>query len=173
MNQARWKNRLEVATNMAVLFVAVIVLATFVRSYLGSHPKPQLEAGFQKGQPFARVPGINYNSASQTLLIAMSTKCRYCNESVPFYKQLAEAQRASGKATHIVAVFPNAEGEVKQYLQQNNLNLETITDIDLKALNINGTPSAVLIDSSGKVSDFWIGKLPQDIQQRVIKAASE
>ena len=173
MVQEKWESRLEVATNVAVLLAAVVVLATFARSYFAEHPKPQLEVGIQKGQAFAPVPGIDYGSSPRTLLIAMSTKCHYCAESLPFYKQLAEAQQADGKAARIVAVFPNADVEVKQYIRENNLNLETVSGVDFRALNIAGTPTAVLIDSSGGVRDFWVGKLPQEIERQVIEALSE
>ncbi len=103
----------------------------------------------------------------------MSTRCHYCTEGLPFYKQLAEAQRTSGRETHVVAVFPNQEAEVRQYVQQNRLDLEIAADVDLGALNISGTPTVVLIDGSGRIRDFWLGKLPQDQEQQVLKAVSE
>lgn len=161
------------ATNVAVLLVALAVLSTFAWNYFGRSPTPQLQAGFQKGQTFAQVPGVSYGSSPRTLLIAMSTRCHYCAESLPFYKQLVEAQRTSGRETHVVAVFPNQEPEVRQYVQQNRLDLETVAGVDLGTLNIYGTPTAVLIDDSGKVRDFWLGKLPEDREQQIIKAVSE
>jgi hypothetical protein len=173
LNQTKLKSYLEVATNIAVLLVALAVLSTFAWNYFGRNPTPQLQAGFQKGQPFAQVPGVSYSSSPQTLLIAMSTSCHYCTESLPFYKQLAEAQRTSGRQTHVVAVFPNQEAEVRQYVQQNKLGLDTVAGVDLGALNISGTPTAVMIDDNGKVQDFWIGKLPEAQERQVIKAVSE
>jgi hypothetical protein len=173
MDEARLKSRLEVATNVAVLLVAAVVLATFARAYFGSQPMPQLQAGFERGQTFAQVPGVGYDNSPQTLLIAMSTRCHFCAESLPFYKRLAEAQRASGRATRVVAVFPNQDSEVRQYVRENNLDLEAIAGVDLGALNISGTPTAILIDGGGKIRDFWVGKLPQDKEQQIIKAVSE
>jgi hypothetical protein len=166
------EKRLEVATNVAVLLVAAVVLATFARAYFGSRPAPQLQTGFERGQTFAQVPGVSYGNSPQTLLIAMSTRCHFCAESLPFYKRLAEAQRADGRATHVVAVFPNQEAEVRRYAKENNLELEAIAGVDLGTLNISGTPTAVLIDSGGKVRDFWVGKLPADKEQQIIKSVS-
>lgn len=173
MGSAKLKDRLEVATNIAVLLVAAIVLATFVRAYFGSHPTPQIQSGFQRGQTFARVPRISYDSSPQTLLIAMSTRCHYCVESLPFYKRLAEAQRANGRTIHIVAIFPDQEAEVREYVRQNKVDLETIAGVNFGALNISGTPTAVLIDGGDRVRDFWVGKLPQDKEQQIIKAVTE
>ncbi len=61
----------------------------------------------------------------------------------------------------------------KQYVQQNKLDLETVAGVDFRALNIGGTPTAILIDGSGKVRDFWVGKITQDIERQVIKTVLE
>jgi thiol-disulfide isomerase/thioredoxin len=171
MTKAKLKNYLEVATNIAVLIVALVVLSVLAANYFSRRSTPQLHAGLQKGQTFPQVSGISYNAPSQTLLVVMSTKCHYCVESLPFYKQLAEAQRNNGRV-RIVAVFPNNADEVRQFVQQNNLNLETIADVSLATLNISGTPTAILIDNSGRVSDFWIGKQPPEIEQQILKVVS-
>ncbi len=174
MEQSKWKSRLEVVTNVAVLLVAVTVLSALVWTYFQRSPKLQMQSGFQKGQSLPQLPTVSYGNSPQTLLIAMSTTCHYCSESLPFYKQLIKAQQQqSGRATHIVAVFPNSEGEVKQYVQRNQLNVDNVTDVNFKALNVSGTPAMLLVDKNGKVVDFWFGKLSSDDEQQVIKAVSE
>jgi thioredoxin-related protein len=173
MEQAKWKHHLEVATNVAVLLAAMLLISTFVWNYLARTQKPKLQAGFQKGQSLTRLPAINYSSSPQTLLIAISTTCHYCKESLPFYKQLADAQQQRGRATHIVALFPNSENDVQQYVQQNQLNLETIAGANFKALNISSTPTMLLVDKDGKILDFWVGKLSKNDEQQVIMSASE
>lgn len=70
----------------------------------------------------------------------------------------------------IIAVFPNAESDVRQYAQQNQLQLETIAGADLKALNVRGTPTMILVDKNGKVLDFWVGKLSEDEKRQVTNA---
>jgi thiol-disulfide isomerase/thioredoxin len=172
VSQAKLKNYIEMATNVAVLLVALTVLGVFALNYFSRRSTPQLQAGLQKGQVFARVAGVNYDTSSQTLLIAMSTKCHYCAESLPFYRQLAEAQRSKGQHVNVVAVFPNNEDEVRQYAQRNSLALETVAGVKLATLNISGTPTAVLIDNGGRVIDFWVGKQPPETEQQILKAVS-
>lgn len=103
----------------------------------------------------------------------MSATCHYCKESLPFYKQLADAQQQSGRATHIVAIFPNSENDIKQYVQENQLHLETIAGVNFKALNISSTPTMLLVDRDGKILDFWVGKLSKNDEQQVIISTSE
>lgn len=101
----------------------------------------------------------------------MNTKCRYCAESLPFYKRVAESQRGD-RRTRVVAIFPNAHNDVKQYVQNSNLNLETHSEVDFGALGIAGTPTAILLDNAGKIRNFWVGKLPQDVEEQIIQSLS-
>jgi hypothetical protein len=98
----------------------------------------------------------------------MNIECHFCTESISFYNKLAEPQQGV-KAARIIAIFPNEEGEVKKYAQYNRLQLETISGVNFKALNISGTPTMILVDDSGKVVDFWIGKLSKDNEHQIIK----
>lgn len=49
MPHARWRNFLEITTNIAVLVMAVVVSAALLRNHFAEPPKPQFQAGFQKG----------------------------------------------------------------------------------------------------------------------------
>lgn len=170
MEASKVKSYLEVMTNVAVLLVALVVLSAFSWSYFAQKSSPSLKDGLRKGKAMAQLPKLDYSSSSQTLLIAMSTQCHYCAESLPFYRQLVTTQQGNGQATHIVAVFPNTDDEVRQYIEQNHLNIDAIGGVDFRALNISSTPIMVLIDKSGKIRDFWIGKLPESEEQQVVKA---
>jgi hypothetical protein len=93
---SKLKNLLEVVTNVAVLLVALVVLGTFAWSYFAAQPRQLPHVGLQKGKEFAAVAGVNYGDSSQTLLVAINTHCGYCKGSLPFYRQLIEANRKSG-----------------------------------------------------------------------------
>jgi len=47
----------------------------------------------------------HYHKSGKTLLVDLSTTCRFCDESLPFYRKLVETNRRSGKNVNIVAVF--------------------------------------------------------------------
>ncbi len=172
MDQAKLKHYLEIATNIAVLLVAVVVLGTFAWKYFTPKPQIQLQVGLQKGTTFAQLPGIDYSKAPKTLLIALSSKCDHCSESLPFYKQITFEQRKNINASHIVAIFPESQSEVEQFAGQEELNLDTVAGVDFYALNLVATPTVILIDNSGKIIDFWIGKLSKNVEQEIIKAIS-
>lgn len=170
---AKVKTYLETATSIAVLLVSTLVVSIFVWSYLVQGSNPSFQGGLQKGKTLSQLPGIDYSHNPQTLLIAMSVKCKFCGESVRFYKQLAEARRGLGKYTQLVALFPEDEDTVRQYLRRNQLEIGAVAGSDLKSLNISGTPTIILVDRQGKIIDFWIGKLAEGDEQQVINVLND
>jgi thioredoxin-related protein len=175
MDQARLlkiRSGLEVATNIAVLLVSVIVLGSFAWNYFSPTPTVLLQTGLQKGAAFAQVPGVDYKTAPQTLIIAMSADCDYCSQSIPFYKQLAELENQRSKGIPIIALFPDGDSQMKQYLQEHQFTVKAISKVDFKALNVAATPTTVLVDSNGKILDFWVGKPSKDFEQQITKAVN-
>jgi thiol-disulfide isomerase/thioredoxin len=170
MNLAKAKTLLEVATNVAVLLVAAVFLGNFAWNYAHRKPAQQLRLGLEKGKSFAPLDGVDYSHAPQTLLIAMNTTCGYCKESIPFYQQLVSNRAEQNKTTKLIAIFSERQNVVQQYLEENQLEIESISSADFKALNLAGTPTLVLLDNSGKVIDFWVGKLPKEAEPQVRQA---
>lgn len=165
-NSQKLKSYLEVITTVAVLLAAVAVVKTYLFSPT-QKSAAQLQSGLQKGATLEPLPGVDYGDSPQTLLIAMNTHCGFCKESIPFYNQLAELQR-NNKSTRAIAIFPNSEDEVRQYVKQQQLGLNAIATVDFNKLSLAGTPTMILVDKSGKVLDFWVGKLSTDAEQQVI-----
>ncbi|MBD0371859.1 MAG: redoxin family protein [Pyrinomonadaceae bacterium] len=169
MEQSRLKNYLEMGSNAAVILVAAVILTIFGWHFLIRSPNSSPLVGLQKGQSLIQLPGYSYNSAPQTLVIALSSKCGYCSESIPFYNKLAELQNNPNKRTQLVAVFHTNDSGAVQFTQEKQLNINYITSVDFQALTIKSTPTMILVDSNGKVVDFWIGQLTEDKQQQIIK----
>lgn len=166
MERERWTKYIEVSSNVAVLVVAMALLGTIVSTHWLARPgKAKFEEGLQKGQVLARLPSIDYDAAPQTLVSVLSTKCTYCKESLPFYKRLLGEQQTAGQVTRMVAVFPDPKTDVEQYKEQNQLSEESVPAVNYSTLNVTGTPTLILVDSTGRVLDFWVGKLSKEEEQ--------
>ncbi len=48
--------------------------------------------------------------------------------------------------------------------------MDILAAIDLNGLKVSATPTLILVDSTGKVLDFWVGKLSEENQQGVMKS---
>lgn len=170
MERERWLKYIEVSSNVAVLVVAMALLGALVSTrWWPPAGKGKFEDGLQKGQVLASLPSIDYSAAPQTLVIVGSTTCQYCKESLPFYQQLLSTKSAA-QQTRIVAIFPNPKTEVDQYKQRNQLNVESVPSLNYANLNVTGTPTLILVDSAGRVLDFWVGRLSQEEEKQVMKA---
>ena len=170
MNSEKLRRYLEISSNIAVLVVSVFLLFSYARIYFAISPEIKLQSGIQRERKLPEIPGLEYSRSDQTLLIALSPGCEFCSESIPFYKRLIKDQNKGGKLIRVIGLFPFSEGDARQYIQQENLNIEIISEVDFKALKIAGTPALVLADKSGKVRDFWIGRLSKDAEHQVMKA---
>jgi hypothetical protein len=102
-----------------------------------------------------------------TLLLGLSTNCKYDSASAGFYQRLAQAASAN---TKLVAVLPQSREESEQYLTALKLPIEDIQQASPAALGIRGTPTLILVNSAGSVANFWIGLLPHDKEEEVLTA---
>lgn len=159
MNRESVKSTLEVATNIAVLLVAVTVLSIIAVFFFVKLSGPKLSLGLEKGKMFAQLSNIDYRKSDQTLLIALNSTCSYCQESLPLYRKVMSNQVQTDNALRVVGLFPNNAEEVAKYIQQNQLVIDTVAGVDFNALHISGTPTMILVDHNGVVKDFWNGKL--------------
>lgn len=169
-DQEKIKSYLESATNIAVLLASVAVLLVCAQNNFTVDSTPPLIKGLQKGDILSPLPTYNYGDSSRTLIVALNIDCGYCSDSIPFYKRLIEAAQTNSKATKIIAVFQNSTNKVEQYLQERQFNVKTISNANLNAFNVSATPTMILVDSQGRILDFWIGKLSTENEELVIKA---
>jgi hypothetical protein len=173
-HRSGFKSFVETATSVAVLLTCVGFLGALSWGYFVQRRVGSLEGGLHRGKLLS-TPGIDLNKADQTLLIGLSTKCHFCVESTPLYNEVVELGHTGNLRTAIVAVFPENKTAVELYVKNNNLNhkIETIAGYDLALIEARGTPTAILLDSQGKILDFWIGKLQPEAQEQLIQAIQQ
>ena len=99
----------------------------------------------------------------------MSSACERCNESVPFIQQVLRANTEKGDKTQIVAIFPENAEQVARYISDQRISLNAVPGIDIKAINLPGTPTAVLVSSEGTIINFWIGKPSTAAEEEILK----
>jgi thiol-disulfide isomerase/thioredoxin len=168
--QEKIQKYVEKVTAVAILVASLLVIYVCAWVYLRGGTEPRISSGLQKGSVLFSPPNVSYGQSSQTLLIAMKTDCGSCQDSVPFYQQLARERSAHPGGARVIAVFPDTEDEVKEFVRRNELDLATVASTDFGPLKITGTPTIVLVDDGGKIRDFWLGKLSKDAEQQVISA---
>jgi len=159
--------KIETVANVCIIVVAIIVCVAAVRYFRtkasGSKaPTPAIAAGTK-----INLPNEDWARNRQTLLLALSTQCKYCSASAEFYQRLVNTTSSN---TKLVAVLPQSPEESQQYLTGLKVTIKDIQQISPPALGVRATPTLILIDSAGTVINSWVGKLPPDKEEEVLTA---
>jgi hypothetical protein len=164
---------LQTGANIATIIVACLLSVVLVKTYLMPGPvlrRPGASAieSISVGKSLSsQLPGVNWSSNGETVLLALSTHCHFCSESAPFFRQLSEK---SGKTFKIVAVLPEPASEARDYLNREGVHVDQLRQLSLDRIGVDGTPTMLLLNSRGIVTKSWVGKLGSDEQNQAIKA---
>jgi len=155
---------LEISANLGIVIVALIIVGNFVASkWRTKRETDTLTTGSQ-----VSLSGVKWEDGS-TLVLALQRGCRYCNESAPFYRRLW--QQRSGSEPRMIAVVPGDKAEVDKYLNELGVAVDGIVNASLADIHVSATPTLVLVDRSGRVSNVWVGKLDSNRENEVIQRA--
>jgi thioredoxin-related protein len=158
--------KVELAANVLIIVVAVLLVGVIVQKYFfGSSSSQPARLQPTVGSKI-NVPEVDLSAQPKTLLLVLQKDCKYCTESADFYKRLLE--KTQNKNIKLVAVLPGKIEESKTYLDKLGINNLEVKQSSLDNLQTGGTPTLILTNNKGEVTNFWIGKLPADKEDEVI-----
>jgi hypothetical protein len=152
----------EIAANVSIVIVAVVIVIVFVRNYFpASKASPLAIASGARltGQP------VNWHDSPKNVVLVLSTTCHFCKESSGFYRKLVEDCRSHART---VAFFPQTPEEAQAYLRAEDVQVDEVKHADFQSLQIGGTPTLLLVDSNGVVQKVWLGKLSEVKEKEVL-----
>ncbi len=165
------KAKIEVAANIAVIVLAVVIGSVFLKDRFGT-PRPdpnEVKVGDQ-------LPGLhayNWKAHDRTLVLALRSGCHFCEASMPFYRRLAQLEQSNQIGVHLIAVFPDDPAAVRQVVETQQLTIEVVAAFELGQVKVQATPTLMLVDEQGRVSKVWMGQLPVAEEAEVIAAVSK
>lgn len=72
----------------------------------------------------------------------------------------------------MIAAVPGDKTEIASYLSEHGVLVDDIISTSLSDINVPYTPTLLLVDRSGNVSDVWVGKLDPrketEVAQRIL-----
>jgi thioredoxin-related protein len=172
MKTIKIKQALEVVTNVAVLMAAIALVAVFAHAYFAS-PAKRGAGKVPLDAHIGEIKDLDFEGAPRTLVLVLSTGCKYCAQSVPFYRTLASMRGNLTGRTQVIAVFPEDEAGVKKFLGKSELEMDFRPGIDLGKLGVSSTPTLILFDSGKKILNSWVGTLSNEEQAEVVKTISD
>jgi thioredoxin-related protein len=160
--------RSELLVNITVIVLGAAVLFFLVKTYRATRNSSAAVQEPRAGDQLPAIPGIDWKANNRTLVLALKKGCHYCEDSMPFYRQLAQLSEQNALKANLVAVFPDSSADVDAIVKADHLSLRTVSSVPLYILKIPGTPTMILADSSGKIIQDWIGVLSDQQQQQLL-----
>lgn len=142
----------NVALALAGVALVMVLARSFFREKVSAAVEP-VEAGAK-----LNLKDVAWNENGQTLVMALSSECRYCTESAPFYQRLLSGLKAGGK-TRVVAVLPQSVSTGERYLRTLGVTPDRVLQANLGEVGFPQTPTLTVVDASGVVTETWVGKL--------------
>lgn len=155
-------NKIELFANVAIIVTALLISGIVVKRYFfDSQAKPASIIGTR-----INLPGADWSKNRSTLILALSKDCRFCTQSARFYQRLVK-KTASPDAARLIAVFPQSVEESTRYLNETGVSVNDIRQTSLASLGTKGTPTLILINNDGIISDSWIMTLSSEKEAEV------
>ncbi len=152
----------DLLANILTIIVAVVFIALVVQRYVV--PSIPTSSGPQVGR-LVTVADFEPSGSNKNVLLVMMKGCRFCEESMGFYKSLLQQNQGTG--VKFVAIFPQGSDNIADYLKKYG-----ITDIDVKyskltEIGVDATPTIIVTSENGLITRVWVGKLSPEKETEV------
>lgn len=160
----------ETLANVALVVMSVVFTGVAVDRYVLPRFRPAPDANeYRQGQTVTEpIRAVLDKNAAVTAVLVVSQRCKFCLESVDFYRRLVGAPGyQSGRFRIIFTGFEteDARAFVKAHLLPEGTVVPTPAGLSQK---VRGTPTLLLINESGRVMGNWKGKLNQTQEYQVL-----
>ena len=149
-----FKDKLEIATNILIILVALLIGGTYLKSHYGRQ-----EGNLAIGETINAPPGYDWHSSAPTLVIAVRDGCVYCERSYPFYRQLQGLEHDKHLKAHLLMITPDDSARAAALLSGQGITSQAITDTPLGSIKVSSTPTLLLVDANGRLLQSWVGEL--------------
>lgn len=171
------KSSLDTIANIAIILVCIIAAAVLVDRNvykflpMSTQRQPGAPPEVAKGDTFAALRDAMPAGTEKALFVAVSPTCHFCNDSMPFYKQLIDKRNQSNSPVKVIAAVPgdDAKDAEAKHFADAGAQPDALVHIDFSKIKVPGTPTLLLVDNQGKVLDVWVGKLDEAREREVLE----
>lgn len=158
---------LDRIANVAILVAVAVFLTLVIRGEISRRTAASVRTPAVLVGKTIRLLGVPFPAQRNSLVLGISTQCHFCNESLPFYKQLTDSLQGR---LDVFAVMPQAQTEAGKYLADAGLSAVHGVSSDLGSIGVYATPTLLLVNSHGKVKSVWTGKQDEAGQRKILAA---
>lgn len=122
------------------------------------------------GDVLAPLTRVDLAAHDRNLLIVVRSGCKVAEDSMGFYRELAQLAAAGATRAGIAAILPDNETVSRNLLRIHGLDVPAVPGVALSSLKLHWTPTLVLADRRGVVLKLWEGQLSASAQAEVLSA---
>lgn len=119
-----------------------------------------------------KVEGVDWSQSEQTYVLALNKDCVFCKVSAPLYRRLVE-ESARREGVRVIALLPHSVGENEKYLDGLGVKPSEVRGVRFESLGIMNTPTIMLVNRAGVVTNMWVGRIPKNSEETVFKRMPE
>lgn len=162
--------RVQLAANIAIVALCLLVAWLELQRISPTAPTGAAEI-YKVGEAIDPVRGVDFAAARITLVMVLREDCHFCQESLPFYRQLSEARsRTPNPDLRVVVASTDSPTALSTYLESKEVRVDQVATVEQGGLKVPGTPSLLLVDRAGKVTRIWRGRLAERQQKEVLQS---
>ncbi|SPF35689.1 hypothetical protein SBA4_1730011 [Candidatus Sulfopaludibacter sp. SbA4] len=165
--------KLETATHVCLIGLCLLAGGLLIEQRF--FRSPEAETPPARGTVPARelvgqevkLPGADWQAAPVSILLQISSTCDFCNESMPFYKQLMEAREAQSAKVPVIVVSRDAVDVMRKHLEERQVIVDKVLHARLESLG-TVTPTIYIVDSKGLVRRVFTGELDSSGEKELL-----
>lgn len=158
--------KIEATANILVIAVALLIIGILAHRHFFSTAPPATPPKSPTLGSRVSLADFDWSKSNKNVLLVLRSGCRFCAESAEFYKKLIE--QTKGKNVRVVAVFPQSKEEAEKYLNTLGISGIEIRQTQFSSLDVGGTPTIIVTDDKGEITNVWLGKLSSEKEKEVL-----
>lgn len=164
--------RLETVTHVFVIGLCCLAGGLLIEQRFfpspdaGGYPAPSI-VGRE-----VNLPGADWQSAPFSVLLQISSTCHFCDESMPFYRQLLTARQSQAAKMPVIVASQDAVAVLRKHLEDRQVAVNKVLHSRLDSFG-TGTPTVYIVDSKGMVRRVFIGKLDPSGEKELLSIVAQ
>jgi hypothetical protein len=165
-NRERIGWAINVAAALAMIGASGLMVFVLLDGRAAPTPSRAEPPTYKVGEVLEVIDTAELAQAPATLVMFLREGCRYCNESMDFYKRLSGQPR---RAKLLVAGRESVE-KLTSYVNDQGFRPDGFTSIGGRSVKVAGTPTLLLVSPDRTIKAVWRGKLDAGAEAEVVRS---
>jgi hypothetical protein len=112
---------------------------------------------------------VGWSRSQMSAVLFLSTQCHFCEESMPFYRELSENRSTVSKnRVALIAISREPGSDVENHLGQNHVYFDHVYQVPSTFKLLKSTPTLLLVNGEGTIQRAFVGELNVEREREVL-----